>query len=350
VESGLSPNQQYLAVSNGRGFLLLDSRTGNEVGAFNIEGTMHAAAFHPDGTRFAASCTGPKGPSIVVWSMEDGRVLTEFPIQTTAKSMHFCDDNHLLMNNDTLVDVEHELIVWKYRLGLNSAHSPQSPDGRHWYITPKGASGAELIAATLPEPKVAEFLAGKMLAPDFLLQPGGRITAQVNLPESGPGQANLRQRALENLVAKFGEQGTTVGGSELVITMSMEENNTGQSQELILQESRTPFGGVFPNSSGGEKITVPLLKLNCTITYAYQNNVLSEQKATYSNEVSGFFSERLPQGKSAEQHLAEKMWGMGAGYFTGYSPPVYVFRDFDGKGFGLSVLSDQGPLPQGAGG
>jgi hypothetical protein len=44
------------------------------------------------------------------------------------------------------------------------------------------------------------------------------------------------------------------------------------------------------------------------------------------------------------------MWGMASAYFTNYSPPVFVFRDFEGKGFGLSVLSDQGPLPQGVGG
>ena len=44
------------------------------------------------------------------------------------------------------------------------------------------------------------------------------------------------------------------------------------------------------------------------------------------------------------------MWGQAASYMTNYGPPVYVFRDFEGQGLGLSTLSDQGPLPQGVGG
>jgi hypothetical protein len=267
AQPGLSPNQQYLAVSTGRGYLLLDSRTGNQVGSFNIEGTMHAAAFHPDGTRFAASCTGPKGPSIVVWSMQDGNVLSEFPIQNIAdKGMHFCDANHLLLNNETLVDVQNELIVWKYRLA-GGAHSPQSPDGRHWYIAPKGASGAELIAAKLPEPKVAEFLATKTLKPDFVLAPGGNLTVQINLPDTGPGQTNIRQRALENIIAKYQNHGTMVGGgAELVVTMDMKESNTGEMQELELTKSTSPFGGgIFRGT--GETITLPLVKIDCSVSF-----------------------------------------------------------------------------------
>jgi hypothetical protein len=349
AQPGLSPNQQYLAVSTGRGYLLLDSRTGNQVGSFNIEGTMHAAAFHPDGTRFAASCTGPKGPSIVVWSMQDGQVLSEFPIQSTAQSMHFCDANHLLMNNETLVDVEHQLIVWKYRLA-GGAHSPLSPDGRHWYIAVKGASAAELIAAKLPEPKVAEFLATKTLKPEFLLEPGGKLTVQINLPDSGPGQANIRQRALENIIAKYQNHGTSVGGgSELVVTMDMKETNTGETQELELTQSNFPFGGGFARGTG-EKITLPLTKIDCNITYTYQGKLLSEQKASFNNGVSWWGSVRIEEGKTPQQQLSENMWNMASGYFTNYSPPVYVFRDFEGKGFGLSVLSDRGPLPQGVGG
>lgn len=346
AQPGLSPNQQYLAVSTGRGYLLLDSRTGNQVGAFNIEGTMHAAAFDPEGGRFAASCTGPKGPSIVVWSMRDGSVLSEFPIQTTAQNMHFCDANHLLMNNETLVDVEHQLIVWKYRLA-GGAHSPQSPDGRHWYIAPKGASGAELIAAKLPEPKAVEVLAGQTLKPDFLLEPGGKLTVQINLPDAGPGQTNIRQRALENITAKYQNHGTSVGvGSELVVTMDLKESNTGETQELELTKSTSPFGGGFFRGTG-EKITLPLVKIDCTVTYTYQGKLLSEQKASYNNGVGWWGSVPIQEGKTPEQQLSENMWSMASGYFTNFSPPVYIFRDFDGQGFGLSVLSDRGPVTQG---
>ncbi len=346
VEPGLSPDRNYLAVSTGRGYLLLDARTGTQVGGFNIEGTMHAAGFHPDGTRFAASCTGARGPSIVVWSMEDGGVLTEFPIQTTAKTLHWCDSNHLLMNNETLVDVEHELIVWKYRLGTG-AHSAQSPDGRHWYVTPKGASGAELVAATLPEPKVAEFLAGKTLKPDFLLQPGGQLSMQINLPETGPGQSNIRQRAMQNLIAKYQDHGTKVGGgSELVVSMDLKEVDTGKTQDLEITKSRTPFGGRF-SRGGGEEISVPIKEIECKVAFTYQGKLLNEQKASYSTRV-GYTT--LPKDKSVEQHLSERMWSGAASYFSNYSPPVYVFRDFEGNGFGLSTLTDQGSVPQGVGG
>lgn len=388
-EPGLSPNQKYLAVSTGQGYLLLDSRTGKQEGRFNIEGVMHVAAFHPDGKRFAASCTGPRGPSIVIWSMEDGSVLSEFPIQRVHtwfgsslprgpsipssvpesirnritsitnriptsirgnnQSMHFCHDDHLLINNSILVDVKNELIVWKYRLA-NGAHSPQSPDGRHWYITPKGASGAELIAAKLPEPQVAEFLAKKELKPDFLLQPGGQVSTQINIPDSGPGQSNLRQRALKNLVEKYQNTGTSVGGgSDLVIAMDMTENDTGKSQELVISKSRTPFGGGIFNQ-GGEEVSVSLKNISCKITFTYQGKLLNERKGVYSNQVSRYFGETLKDGESADEHLEKKMWGSAAAFFTGYSPPVYVFRDFEGKGFGLSTLSDRGPLPQGVGG
>ncbi len=353
-QPGLSPNQQYLAVSTGTGYLLLDSRTGRQAGSFNISGTMHAAAFHPDGTRFAASCTGTRGPSIVVWSLQDGSVLTEFPIQRTANNMHWCDKNHLLMNNDTLVDAEHELIVWKYKMGTG-AHSPQSPDGRHWYITPRGASGAELVAAKLPEPKVAEFLAMKTLKPEFLLQPGGRLSTQISLPDSGPGQKDLRQRALQNLVSKYQTYGTSVGGgADLMISMNLEQQDTGKTQELEITQSRSPFGtpfrGPFGQREEGEKVSISIQKIECNITFTYQGKPLNVRKASFSNVLSGYFSQRLPEGKSADEHLSERMWSQAAGFFAGFSPPVYIFRDFEGNGFGGSTFSDRGPLPQGVGG
>ena len=342
VEPGLSPNQQYLAVSTGRGYLLLDSRTGNQVGSFNIEGTMHAAAFHADGTRFAASCDGLRGPSIVVWSMEDGSVLTEFPIQRTADQLHFCDKNHLLMNNDTLVDVEHRMIVWKYRLA-SGAHSPQSPDGRHWYVAPRGVSGAELVAVTLPEPQVAESLAGRDLKPEFLLEPGGNLSVQINIPESGPGQQNLRQRALENLINKYQAHGTSVGGgSALTLKMDWQQRDTGKTEELTVRRRGQVFGG-------GESFTSNIQEIECKMTFLYQNQVVHVHSSKVTSAL-GFFSQSLPKGQSPQDVLNERMWSRAAAFFTLYSPPVYVFRDFDGKGFGSSTLTDRGPQPLGIGG
>ncbi len=343
TQPGLSPNQQYLAVSTGRGYLLLDSRTGDQVGSFNIEGVMHAAAFHPDGTRFAASCQGLRGPSLVVWSMEDGSVLTEFPIQSVANQLHFCDKNHLLMNDDTLVDAEHRMIVWKYRLATG-AHSPQSPDGRHWYVTPRGVSGAELVAATLPEPQVAQSLASRSLKPEYLLEPGGNLSVQINIPESGPGQENLRQRALKNLIDKYQIHGTSVGGgSALVLQMDWQERDTGKTEELTVRRR-----GRLPTFGGGESFTSNIKEIDCKITFLYKKEVVHVQ-STKASSALGFFSQALPDGKSPEEVLNEKMWGGAAAFFTLYSPPVYVFRDFEGKGFGGSILTDRGPQPLGIG-
>jgi len=91
---GLSPNGRYLTVAAGNSFRMFDARTGDAVGDVTFSGTPQAAAFHPNGERFAAVYTDAEGTKLGVWDLTTGKSSGSFPLRTSARSVHWCGDGY----------------------------------------------------------------------------------------------------------------------------------------------------------------------------------------------------------------------------------------------------------------
>jgi hypothetical protein len=83
----LSPNRMYLAVAYNHVYRFHDTLTGGCLGALPAPEPPAAAAFHPNGSRFAAVFAVMEGQRLVCWDLASGRVETEFPLPRSGETL-----------------------------------------------------------------------------------------------------------------------------------------------------------------------------------------------------------------------------------------------------------------------
>jgi WD40 repeat protein len=327
---GISPGHKYLVVANGNSFRFFNARTGEAVGDLPSAGTLNAAAFHPDGKRFAVSFTGRYGASLLCWDLDEGTIQKEFPLPIFGRHMHWCGDRYLLMDGKSLIDVERGMIVWKYQIATG-IQSPITPDDRHWFLGKKlpQSPAIYLAAAALPDRTAVASIAAANPQPRYLVEPGGRLSLQLQLL-TPPGRPNFAEEAREQIVAKLGANGITVAdGQPVTALVVMAQGNTGQTNQYS-----STFG--FGRSAGGPTQSVTERYVDCVVSFQHQGKAIWEEKRRFLND--GYYV-RLQEGESLDQKLDASMWENAASYVLNVSPPAYVFPEGAADGLGTTVLT-----------
>ena len=135
---------------------VIESLTGNVRGNIttsNLAGDKPlAAAFHHRG-RWAAVLSGSAGGGeLTVVETDSGRETSRIRIPVTGEVLQFCDDDHLLIDGESLVSLTKERVVWRYQL-TTGMHSRDGLGGYHWYVSAINPSDKSYIicGASLPE-------------------------------------------------------------------------------------------------------------------------------------------------------------------------------------------------------
>lgn len=332
--AGISPNRRYLALSNGKAYRLFESLTGEAKGDFVLEGgAPAAAAFHPDGSRFAATFNDFQGDRFICWNLQDGKVETEFYIPQAGRTMHWCGDKHLLLDNDKLISLDHKMIVWRYQLP-SGVHIFDSPDARHWFLTSSAGrnSSIHLAAASLPDSQTVAKLRSADPKPDLIVGPGTKLSIRFNFTSKHPTRTTLDQDVYKNLLDKFAKNDVSVAeGQSLTLYVSMAQRNTGKTNEFQI----TQIGG----GGGQQKISLPETFVDCTFQIFRGDKEVWQTKSSSSNFTFSFI---VPQGKTPEQALTENMWEQAANYLLNFAPPKYIFAATAANGLGSSQLTADG--------
>lgn len=340
-QPGLSPNGRYLVVSTGKHFRFFDALSGEGVGDLQSAGSLNAAAFHPDGQRFAVAFTDALGFTLIVWNLADGRIEADFPLPKTGKFMQWCGDNYLLLDGESLIDVGAQMIVWKYNLP-KGVHSPVSPDLRHWILAPKTprSTAIYLAAEKIPDSSAtAELSTRKSLSPEFILKPGDRVSLKVQLPPL-PGASKFPDDVRRNLRSRFEKNGITVtDGAPLTVHVTLTEGATGKSQNYTTGRSMFGGGGPFggPRPAAGNTISVSERQVKCRVVMARGQISLWEKDMTFSNTSS--FHVRFKDGENLQSKLTENMWNAAKNSLLSFEPPAYVFPPEAVDGLGSSLLT-----------
>lgn len=327
----LSPNRKYLAVPGDKKIRFFETLKGEPCGDLEVAGEMRAAVFHPDGERFAAIVAGGAGPRLVCWNLSDGRIEADFLLPVAGDSLQFCSNGYLLLDNSTLIDLDHKMIVWKYLLP-SGIHLSESPDGRHWYAAPVSprAKGLSLVATALPEPRAQAKLAHAAFDTDMVIQPGARVSLKIELSAVPPGRPRMAQELTQAFTERFARNKIAVAENQnVVVTVKMAHRLTGQQPSVEIEQS-------VQGKLKREKIPVPQLVIECSILFRHKGKVVWESKTNLTSTAALY---RVPEGKPAAQFVNESVWESAANFLLKFDPPTFVFADTAVDGLGTSPLT-----------
>lgn len=281
----LTTDRKYLAFATDKEIGILDLAAGKVV-AITRGPKEHLSsptfAFTPKGTRLACGCQD----RIYVFDVATGGLYREIPLAGTnahANGHLLCpSEEHLLLGNSLLVDVESQAKLWTYQGHQTAA----VVDGLCWLaITGHGQDAGALLPVRLPHPRVAETIRKAIESPDFfILKPGTTVKLDVaNLPD--PGE---REKAATAFADKLRANGCQVGADGTVeLTLATE---MGKRREVAYQAFGSPVARPYMFQEYTSRVKV-----------VYQGQTAWEVSC---NNVPGFIE--LKQGETMEGYLKQK--------------------------------------------
>ena len=336
---GISPGRRWLTVWNGQGVRVFDALTGQVKGDLKLPADERAGAsagaFHPNGEHLAVCVNAFPAGRVVVWNLKTGQVEHDFVQPVISQTLHWCGEGHLLLDNTALVDLKNRVLVWNYELPFGKGvHVPDSPDGRHWYLTSSGGQQAAvtLVAANLPDAGTEQKLAGRKLAPEYLLQPGSKVGVRFNFTSTPPKKPNFQEEVWKGLQQSLSRAGMVYEEkSPLVFVLHLASKATGENHEFRI----TSFGRI----GGPREVTVPGQEVEVGVEVWNGNQKIYDSKQKYGN---GAYFASIKDGVSVEDYLNEQMWNSASNVLLTPRLPLYVLPETARAGLGKSELTANG--------
>jgi WD40 repeat protein len=328
----LSPGRKLLACAGEQGVELRDALTGAGRGSLPVLGRVRALAFSPQGDRLAILRQQRGSSWLVVADLASGNQEDEIPFPlVTAKALQWCGERHLLCDESALFDLESQSVVWSYRLdgGLAAA---EFPDGRFWYASPSSRAPAwHVVAATLPEEKVAALLAEMSPKPELLVQPGLPLTVKWDFkPVSwAPTLAPSLPKFVRSAVEQSGFEISEKPAEPLKLTI------TGAGKT----------GAPFEFSDGGNRPgqqTVQDHLYEIKVVYTLGNDLLWQTEVQFSTKDAVPLLDQVPANKSVQQALNQLLVASIQRSCEELEFPAYVFSKKTAEGMGVSTFSGDG--------
>jgi hypothetical protein len=214
----VSPDREHIAIGTSSAVVLFNVVRGEPAGVLDMPAEFGAVcSFSPDGTRLAAKAKNRR--TIRLFDLATGSQSGEFRILTRSalnESIHWPSDRFLLVNGQELVDVEHQLPVWRLQPAGNAYFGYLGGD-QFWYsISSRGH------VFSLPLDELARRMADISIEDATILRAGDSVTIQPDANELArnrtfglaPGKI---QEIHQNLTREFEERGVRVANAAPVI-------------------------------------------------------------------------------------------------------------------------------------
>jgi len=280
----LSPDRKYIAYGTDKQIGVLDLAA-LEVVAMQ-EPKQHLAfpvlSFTPMGTRLLCGAFD----RILVWDVATGALYREIPLAgfnaQIGESIPCPSEDHLLLGNRLLVDIDSQAKLWTYQ-GQEAA---AMLGGVCWFLVSPPDSAGALVPTALPHPAAQEQIQKAMQSPDFfIVKPG--CTVKVNVAAlADPGEREKAQAALTKKLEANGCQVAPNAAIELAASVE-----TGKRRELSYRGMGGPFGG--------GSTTYNFQEYASRLKFVFQGQTLWEIVGT---NYPGFMI-HLKQGETVEQFL-----------------------------------------------
>lgn len=213
----LSPDRKYIAFAADDKICLFDVEAQEVTGVLQAPAklTFPICRFTPKGTRLICGAFN----RIYVWDLATGGLFREiWTDKIHIDEQMFCpSEDHILVGNQTLVDIESQIRLWTY-----SGHERCAilGDTCLFAVNAHNQQGA-VIPAVIPQSGVREALKKALANPEFfVLQPGTTVRLNLNAL-SDPGE---REKASTALTQKLTANGFTVGPNGTIELAALTES------------------------------------------------------------------------------------------------------------------------------
>ena len=231
----LSPDRKYLAFATAKDIGVLDLKD-LEVVAMQPAPMPNMAwtsfAFSPTGKRLACKVFVSK---VFVYDVAEGALFREVSLQgiNAQNPPAFPDDDHLILGEHTLVDLESQVRLWQYQ----GNERYLSANGISWFEVAANLNQAgALVPAKVPPQGAQEALAKASRDPNFFIFKSG---SSVSVDASGVPDSSKRDSVVQSLTTNLAKVGVKVApGSPVTVQASLEQ---GKEQEIAYRS----FGGGF---------------------------------------------------------------------------------------------------------
>ena len=321
-QPAVSPTGKYLSYSDGLAYYFVDLATGELRGRIADVGEVNAAAYHPSGEKLALLAAHKGAYYLFEVNLKTGNASAPFPVPVLSGFLHWCGDRYVLLDNQRLVDIPQRVVAWTYELPAGD-HLPTSPDGRHWFLADQGGKPT-LTAAKLPNASAEAELAGATLQPEFLLQPGGKCSLNIQLANLGDGAYSSEiEKLMRDQLAKHKiavEPGQPV---TLALTATEKQGET-------IKQTFSAFGRL-----GGEEISLTMKTMDCRAVFDAAGGSGWDNSAKFGNQT---FFLRREKDQTIEQAIQANYLNSVKGYFRSIILPPYVFTPKSAYGVGKTPL------------
>jgi hypothetical protein len=305
-QPAISPGRNYVAMAVQQGVAILNAKDGELAGLIPLasDNSSGSVAFRPDGKRLVLM-QGGQWSRVRVWDLESREIVRDFGVKNVNNGWlthaTWTTDDFLLCGS-TVIDLMRRIPIWRYTK-LNDAW--QFYGGRAWFVAEGlGRENKVLTSAVVP-PKAAVEAVAKYKPEDLLvIRPGMEV--EVDLQGGSSDDLNT---AREAVLKRLNENDMrVVPQSKLRLVGRIEPGETKMVKYVF--QKPTPFGAPRPffGPSGGvpagsqvseQAVTEQVLSLSFEID--------GKSVWKYEQRTTPPFSVTIPEGKTIEQVLAERM-------------------------------------------
>ena len=185
LELSLSPDRQLMAVVMKEGIAIIDLAAGQHVATVSTSGRhFRKAAIRGDNTKLA----GLSDEGVTVWSLYDGKVLSEFYGSSSGWNANLqWAGEYLLADGQYLFDADRRILLWEFQNSPGAGVKSELQNGRLYGVTkPNGDKGhVVLISTAVPHAAIVE--KAKSLPPAealLVVKPGDSVSIDVDIDPS----------------------------------------------------------------------------------------------------------------------------------------------------------------------
>lgn len=328
-----SPTRRYLFGYLDQQIVCLDAETRECVGHLEqvpAETTgLAGAACNAEGTLLAASLmnrNASRAAIFALWDLTNGKLIRHFYVPIETYHHRWCSDRYILLG-DSLLDLKHDLVVWKYWPEPLSG----APGNRFWFTANDRGGNRRLASLDAPgeavEKAINEFL--KRTPP--LVKPGDTIALEVQAQARHPDGTDVTRTLTDIFTSKLERNGCRVGtGARVTLRVNLTDQSRGDALE-------------FKSLSDG--FTVPNRLL--VLTYAFVDRAGTELwQHSVSSAVPFLAFDVGPRGVDPATQLLNNRWkSLLDQARAAYLIPT-VFPWDEKRGIGSSRLDLDGEQPR----
>ncbi|MEW4486897.1 WD40 repeat domain-containing protein [Thalassoglobus sp. JC818] len=327
-----SPGRKQLALLEGGGLTVISTESGDVLARgdqLGLSGKLSAVAFSADGASLALLSSPPGGGEMAVIDTATGQPMTSFPLPMSGKTLQWYGEDFVLVDGGYLVSIDKKSVAWIYNLeGLRIASQGGE---RNWFLSQiKSNDPYQLLSTTLPTSQLVNALATADPPIDLLLQPGGSIALDIQVP-TPPNRGGFSQEVSEAMTRQFASHNVRIDPSApLRLVIRGEHGKTGDGISL------GHYGSLFSRDSDLDEERV-----TWTLSIRQGEQTLWQRSSSSNNTGSVDIEDGVTGDAAIQQaatQLRERMWSNAAASLLKFQLPKYVFGQNAGRGLGSSKL------------